>query len=94
MPYVSLTASTAANVYLDDEVTVDAGDITTGVVEKWYLGDTHFNVSWQDPTALIVVNNSTNYGDSYAVTSLPTANEWMTLVIESTLAIPRKSTKA
>lgn len=57
MPYLALTASIAADVYLDDEVNVEAGDITTGecchiggqltsllpgVVENWYLGDTNF----------------------------------------------------
>ena len=92
VPYLALTASTAANVYLDDEVTVDAGDITTGVVEQWFLGTTNpsFNVSWQEPTSLLVVDGETTYSSSYAVTELPTAGEWMTLVVESTLAIPRK----
>lgn len=88
VPFVSLTASTAADVYTDDEVALVAGDITTGVVEKWYLGDVLFNIDWQEPTALIVVDNGTTYNTSYAVTELPTADEWMTLVIESTFAIP------
>ena len=35
VPFLSLTASTAGTVSVDDEVTVAAGDITTGVVEKW-----------------------------------------------------------
>lgn len=91
VPFVALTASTAADVSLDDEVTVEAGDIETGVVEKWFLGDVNFVVNWKEPTALLVVEGENSYNESYAVTEMPTKNSWMTLIIEQTFPLPRKS---
>lgn len=90
VPFVALTASTAADVSLDDEVTVEAGDIETGVVEKWFLGDVNFVVNWKEPTALLVVEGENSYNESYAVTEIPTKNTWMTLIIEQTFPLPRK----
>lgn len=91
VPFVALTASTAADVSLDDEVTVEAGDIETGVVEKWFLGDVNFVVNWKEPTALLVVEGENTYNESYAVTEMPTKDTWMTLIIEQTFPLPRKS---
>lgn len=91
VPFVALTASTAADVSLDDEVTVEAGDIETGVVEKWFLGDVNFVVNWNQPTALLVVEGENTYNESYAVTEIPTKDTWMTLIIEQTFPLPRKS---
>lgn len=91
VPFVALTASTAADVSLDDEVTVEAGDIETGVVEKWFLGDVNFVVNWNQPTALLVVEGENTYNESYAVTEMPTKDTWMTLIIEQTFPLPRKS---
>lgn len=91
VPFVALTASTAADVSLDDEVTVEAGDIETGVVEKWFLGDVNFVVNWKQPTALLVVEGENSYNESYAVTEMPTKDSWMTLIIEQTFPLPRKS---
>lgn len=90
VPFVALTASTAADVSLDDEVTVEAGDIATGVVEKWFLGDVNFVVNWNQPTALLVVEGENTYNESYAVTEIPTKDSWMTLIIEQTFPLPRK----
>lgn len=90
VPFVALTASTAADVSLDDEVTVEAGDIETGVVEKWFLGDVNFVVNWKEPTALLVVEGENTYNESYAVTEMSTKDSWMTLIIEQTFPLPRK----
>lgn len=90
VPFVALTASTAADVSLDDEVTVEAGDIETGVVEKWFLGDVNFVVNWNQPTALLVVEGENSYNESYAVTEIPTKDTWMTLIIEQSFPLPRK----
>lgn len=90
VPFVALTASTAADVSLDDEVTVEAGDIETGVVEKWFLGDVNFVVNWKEPTALLVVEGENSYNESYAVTEMPTKDTLMTLIIEQTFPLPRK----
>lgn len=90
VPFVALTASTAADVSLDDEVTVEAGDIETGVVEKWFLGDVNFVVNWNQPTALLVVEGENTYNESYAVTEMPAKGTWMTLIIEQTFPLPRK----
>lgn len=91
VPFVALTASTAADVSLDDEVTVEAGDIETGVVEKWFLGDVNFVVNWKEPTALLVVEGENSYNESYAVTEILKKDTWMTLIIEQTFPLPRKS---
>lgn len=91
VPFVALTASTAADVSLDDEVTVEAGDIETGVVEKWFLGNVNFVVNWNQPTALLVVEGENTYNESYAVTEMPAKDTWMTLIIEQTFPLPRKS---
>lgn len=89
VPYLSLTASTTCTSCTDDVVTVVGGDADTGVYEKWYLGDVNFVVDWQEPTAaLIVLDNATTYNTSYAVVEVPTKDQWVTLVIESALAIP------
>lgn len=90
VPFVALTASTAADVSLDDEVTVEAGDIETGVVEKWFLGDVNFVVNWKSPTALLVVEGENSYNESYAVTEILKKDSWMTLIIEQTFPLPRK----
>lgn len=78
VPYLSLDASTDASVSLDDEATLGFGSTI-----KWYLGDVSMLVDWTDPTAELVLNNETTFESSYAVTELPTADEWTQLIIES-----------
>lgn len=55
---------------------------------KWYLGSTSLVVDWQDPTALTILNNETDWTTSNAVIELPTADEWMLLVIETAFTVP------
>jgi FtsP/CotA-like multicopper oxidase with cupredoxin domain len=43
---------------------------------------------WTNPTLLQVLNGNTTYDTSNAVIELPTADEWVYMVIETSLAIP------
>ncbi|KAK6392808.1 hypothetical protein LTR65_002889 [Meristemomyces frigidus] len=82
VPYLSLDASAAGDVSVDDEVTVGFGSGLT-----WLLGDVSLVVDWQDPTAKMVLNNDTTFATSNAVTLMPTAGDWTLLVIESLFAV-------
>lgn len=45
-------------------------------------------VEWADPTLMQILNGSTTYDTSDAVIELPTANEWVFIAIQTTLAVP------
>ncbi|ORY70450.1 Cupredoxin [Pseudomassariella vexata] len=55
---------------------------------RWTLNSTTMLVSWEDPTLEQVVAGNTTYDTSDAVLTLPEANVWMYLVIETTLGVP------
>lgn len=85
VPVLSLDATSSSSVSADDKVTagLDAEHLF-----KWFLNGTSFLVEYQDPTALQLINGATTYNTSQAVISLPIANEWMILIIESSLPVP------
>ncbi|RYP66628.1 hypothetical protein DL771_007697 [Monosporascus sp. 5C6A] len=63
---------------------------TAGVVNnlfKWFLNSTTMVVDWADPTLLQISNNVTTFDNSDAVIELPNANEWVYVVIQTTLAV-------
>jgi len=68
------------------------GAVTVGYNDddlfKWYIGSITFLVDWRDPTALQILNNDTSFTTEEWVIELPTANTWMYLIIETTLAVP------
>ena len=86
VPYVAVDASSTADVSNDDEVVAAFGSATT--TAKWYIGGTSLEVDWQDPTALMILNNDTTWSSSNAVIELPTADEWMMLIIETNFPVP------
>ncbi|KAI5458854.1 Cupredoxin [Mariannaea sp. PMI_226] len=55
---------------------------------KWYLNSTTMVVDWADPTLLQVYNNATTFNTSNAVISLPNADEWVYVVISTTMPVP------
>ncbi|KAH7135804.1 multicopper oxidase [Dendryphion nanum] len=55
---------------------------------RWYLNSTTMLVEWADPTLMQILNGSTTYDTSDAVIELPTANEWVFIAIQTTLAVP------
>jgi FtsP/CotA-like multicopper oxidase with cupredoxin domain len=55
---------------------------------RWYLNSTTMVAEWTNPTLLQVLNGNTTYDTSNAVIELPTADEWVYMVIETSLAVP------
>ncbi|KAJ5683455.1 CAZyme family AA1 [Penicillium macrosclerotiorum] len=54
---------------------------------RWYLNSTTMQVDWQDPTLLQIYNDVTEFSDSSGVIELPNANEWVYLLINTSLPI-------
>ncbi|KAJ5887795.1 hypothetical protein N7495_007836 [Penicillium taxi] len=55
---------------------------------KWYLNSTSLDVEWSDPTLLQVYNGVTDFSNSSGVIEVPNPNEWVYLLINTTLPIP------
>lgn len=85
VPFLALNAGTKADVSSDQAVTVGPNAQN---VFKWYLNDVSFYDNWQEPTALLVLENRTDFANSSHVIELPTANEWMYLIVETAIAAP------
>lgn len=82
VPIVSKTVGTA---FWDEEEPV-----TVGIVNNlffWYMNGTSMEVEWDDPTLLQVYNNETSFSDSSGVVQLPDANEWVYIIIQTTLPV-------
>ena len=84
VPYVSKTAGSDATNMLE---TASVG-FNDDNLFRWYLNSTTMVVEWSDPTLLQIVNGETTYDTSNAVVELPNANEWVYVVIETTLGVP------
>jgi FtsP/CotA-like multicopper oxidase with cupredoxin domain len=55
---------------------------------RWYLNSTTMVVDWQEPTLLQILKGNTTFETLNAVIELPNANEWVNIVIETTLGVP------
>jgi FtsP/CotA-like multicopper oxidase with cupredoxin domain len=55
---------------------------------RWQLNSTSMVVDWADPTLLQVYDNGTAFATSNAVIQLPTADEWVYVIIETSLGVP------
>ncbi|KAK7183195.1 hypothetical protein DPSP01_011427 [Paraphaeosphaeria sporulosa] len=55
---------------------------------RWYLNSTTMVVDWEDPTLSQVLAGNTSYETSNAVITLPTADEWVYMVISTTMSVP------
>ena len=79
VPIISNTAE--SSFYADtEEVTVG---FNTDNLFKWYLNDTTFQQAWADPTLSQIYNNDTSFNSSGHVISLPNANEWTYIMIQT-----------
>ncbi|KAF7190110.1 Laccase-1 [Pseudocercospora fuligena] len=85
VPYLSMDASTDASV--DEDLAVTVG-FNSAKLFKWYIGGTTMQVEWDDPSALQVINNSSDWSSSSGVIEIPDANSWSIIIIETTNAIP------
>lgn len=55
---------------------------------KWYLNSTTMVVDWASPTLLQLLDGNTTFATSNAVIELPDADEWVYIVIQTTLGVP------
>ncbi|KAI1487645.1 multicopper oxidase [Biscogniauxia mediterranea] len=83
VPYLSKTVGDAGYSTLEDATTT----VVDGLF-KWTLNSTSMLVDWEDPTLLQVVQNVTTFETDDAVIEIATADQWVYMVIETTLAIP------
>jgi FtsP/CotA-like multicopper oxidase with cupredoxin domain len=83
-PYVSKTVESQSST---KQETATVG-FNSDRVFRWYLNSTTMVAEWTNPTLLQVLNGNTTYDTSNAVIELPTADEWVYMVIETSLAVP------
>jgi FtsP/CotA-like multicopper oxidase with cupredoxin domain len=85
VPHISKTVGSTASTTADEPVTVG---VNSQNFFKWALNSTTFLSQWDDPTLMQIMNNTTTFETSNAVVQLPNANEWVYVVISTTLAVP------
>ncbi|KAJ4361052.1 uncharacterized protein N0V89_001621 [Didymosphaeria variabile] len=84
VPYLSKTVGDSSSTSTED-ATVAFNDDS---LFRWYLNSTTMVVEWSDPTLSQILAGNTSYETSDAVIELPTADEWVYMVIETTFAVP------
>lgn len=84
-PYLSKTVGSTAAVTDSEAASVS---FNSDNLFRWYLNSTTMEVSWSDPTLMQVLNGNTTYETDDAVITLPDADEWVYMVISTTLAVP------
>ncbi|KAH7362103.1 laccase-1 [Plectosphaerella cucumerina] len=84
VPYVSKTVESAN--WSDLEVAT-VGRNSAGLF-KWYLNSTSLYVDWADPTLGQVLSGATTWETQNAVLELSEANQWVYLVVQTTLGVP------
>ncbi|KAH8658262.1 multicopper oxidase [Xylariales sp. PMI_506] len=84
VPYISQTVGS--------DTWEDAESATVGYnsdsLFRWYLNSTTMKVEWNDPTLLQIYDGVTSFNTSDAVIELAEADEWVYIVVETTLSIP------
>lgn len=73
----SSTSAEAASISFNDDA-----------LFRWYLNSTTMVVDWADPTISKVLSGNASFETSNAVITLPNANEWVYMVISTTLGVP------
>ncbi|KAH7355718.1 multicopper oxidase [Pyrenochaeta sp. MPI-SDFR-AT-0127] len=84
IPYISKTVDSESST-MQEIATVG---FNSDRLFRWYLNSTTMVAEWSNPTLLQILNGNTTYETSNAVIELPDANEWVYIVIETTLAVP------
>ena len=84
VPYLSKTVGDSSSTSTEDATV----GFNSDSLFRWYLNSTTMVVDWEDPTLSQVLAGNTTYNTSDAVISLPTANEWVYMVIATTLTVP------
>lgn len=84
VPYVSKSVSDAD---WSDLESASVSKNTAGLF-KWTLNSTSMLVDWASPTLKAVLDGNTTYDDEEAVIELSEANQWVYLVVQTTLGVP------
>lgn len=85
VPYLSKTVQSPA----DRTEELPAGiAFTSDNLFKWTLNSTSMVVDWGNPTLSQIVNGTTTWDTDNAIIELPNANEWVYIVISTTLSVP------
>ncbi|CAI6317592.1 unnamed protein product [Periconia digitata] len=85
VPYISKTVGSTASTTADEPVAVG---FNSDNLFRWTMNSTSMVVDWADPSLGQVVNGNTSWEASEAVVSLPNANEWVYIIISTTLPVP------
>ncbi|KAF1831408.1 laccase-1 precursor [Decorospora gaudefroyi] len=85
VPYISKTVGSAASANLDEPASIM---VSSENMFRWMLNSTTFVAEWKNPTLMQVMANTTTFETSNAVVQLPNADEWVYVVISTTLAVP------
>lgn len=83
-PYISKTVGTQSETNLESATVAFNSDN----LFRWYLNSTTMIVEWSDPTLKQIIDGNTTFDTSDAVIELPDADEWIYIVIETTLGVP------
>ncbi|KAF2656371.1 multicopper oxidase [Lophiostoma macrostomum CBS 122681] len=84
VPYISKTVGDSSETDLETaRVAFNSDNLF-----RWYLNSTTMVVEWEDPTLLQILDGNTTYATSNAVIELPDADEWVYVVIQTTVAVP------
>lgn len=84
VPYISKTVGDSTSTTLENA----AVGFNSDNLFRWTLNSTTMVVDWADPTLQQVLNGNTTYDTSDAVIELPDADQWVYLVIQTTLGVP------
>ncbi|KAF7856337.1 hypothetical protein EAF04_009865 [Stromatinia cepivora] len=84
IPFVPKTVS-ASSINAEEAVTIAQN---ANKLFRWYLNNSTFLTEWEDPTVLMVEKGITTFTTANNLIELPNANEWVYLIIHSTLPVP------
>lgn len=85
VPYISKTVGSTASYSGDEPVVVG---FNSDNLFKWYMNSTTFVTEWDDPTLMKIMENTTDFNTSNAVFEVANANEWVYIVISTSLTVP------
>ncbi|KAJ5777184.1 hypothetical protein N7520_000430 [Penicillium odoratum] len=84
-PIISETISTTPYYNESEPVSLAKNG---GNLYRWKLNSTSMHVDWTDPTLLEVYRDHHSWANSSGVIELPRKNEWVYVVIETSLSVP------
>lgn len=84
VPYLSKTVGDSSSTNLE----AASVGFNSDSLFRWYLNSTTMVVDWAEPTLAQLLAGNTSFEASNAVITLPNADEWIYVVIETTLGVP------